>query len=87
MRQAYNGTVFFLEQTERGNFAVLEMEDEPGVLRPYLMPSKILREADIVVYPILKQAQQTISTKLLNLINENKNLIRKNTRTSSKTGL
>jgi len=87
MRQAYNGTVFFLEQTERGNFAVLEMEDEPGVLKPYLMPSKILREADIVVYPILKQAQQTISTKLLNLINENKNLIRKNTRTGSKTGL
>jgi hypothetical protein len=79
--------VFFLEQTERGNFAVLEMKDEPGVLRPYLMPSKILREADIVVYPMLKQAQQTISTKLLNLINENKNLIRKNTRTGSKTGL
>ena len=87
MRQAYNGTVFFLEQTERGNFAVLEMEDEPGVLKPYLMPSKILREADIVVYPVLKQAQQTISTKLLNLINENKNLVRKNKRSGSKTGL
>jgi hypothetical protein len=79
--------VFFLEQTERGNFAVLEMEDEPGVLKPYLMPSKILREADIVVYPVLKQAQQTISTKLLNLINENKNLVRKNKRSGSKTGL
>ena len=82
MRQAYNGTVFFLEQTERGNFAVLEMEDEPGVLRPFLMPDKILREADIKVYPVLKQAQQIIGTKLKTLLDEQreKNIVRKSPR-------
>jgi hypothetical protein len=82
MRQAYNGKVFFLEQTERGNFAVLEMEDEPGVLKPFLMPDKILREADIKVYPVLKQAQQIIGTKLKTLLDEQKqkNIIRKSPR-------
>jgi hypothetical protein len=68
MKQTYKGTAMFIELTEKGNFAVIEVQDVPEENKVYNYPPNILREADVIIKPSLVSAQENMSQRIFDMM-------------------
>lgn len=65
-KQVEQGIAIFIEQTPKGNFAVVELKDVEGINRAHKMPN--LRDCDITIHSTFTDAQEDRTNRILNII-------------------
>jgi hypothetical protein len=65
-KQVEQGIAIFIEQTPKGNFAVVETKDVEGINRAHKMPD--LRDCDITIHSTFTAAQEDRTNRILNII-------------------
>jgi hypothetical protein len=69
VKQWYKGTSMFIELTEKGNFAVIEVKEENLTdKKVFDLPREILREADVIIKPSLVSAQENMSQRIFDMM-------------------